>query len=578
MSKHSAGSVLEVALVFLKLGLTSFGGPVAHVGYFRDELVEKRRWLDDGSFAQLFALCQLLPGPASSQLGFSLGLLRAGGFGAVAAFVAFTAPSAILLLLFASWIPHLEGATGQALIHGLKIVALAIVANAVLGMSRKLCPDRPRAALTALSASVVLVADSLWIQLALIAAGAVAGQVLCPGVVQDTVHKPPSIHGPKTGLVLVALFLVVLLLLPTVTGAFAYGPVVDGFYRAGALVFGGGHVVLPFLEQTVVDPGWLTRDEFLAGYGAAQAVPGPMFSLSAFLGARLPGGARWSPGCDRRPFFAFFARLPSRSGCLAVVAAFGGASGGRSGVGRYGGGRLGDSGGSSLRSRLDGCRRRADRCGGSPRRLHPGSVVEGAGLGDRPLVCGRHRYSASGRFLTQERENGTRRSASRSSCNCRASEGPGRSVDGGFLGQNLAHFVAATLVVGHLGLHFGVVGLQGVVATDLADVGEGDGAPNKVAGGRHEVVNGLLFDGNEREAVFLQVAQHAIDGAVVIAGVHGVGEVENRGRRQGGGGNGNEDEESNKRALDVSHWGISKYLEGIKPGISSERMAFEGFG
>ena len=288
MSKKPSGSALEVFAVFLQLGLTSFGGPVAHVGYFRDELVAKRRWLDDGTFARLFALCQVLPGPASSQLGFSLGLMRAGGLGALAAFVGFTAPSAILMLLFASWLPRLDDPVGSAVIHGLKVVALAVVSNAVLGMSRRLCPDRRRATLTALSAAVVLVVDDLWVQAVLIVLGAAVGQVVCREVPQPTYGEAVTVHGTRAGAFLLFLFCAVLLLLPALAGAFAYGPAVDGFYRAGCLVFGGGHVVLPFLERTVVDPGWLTRDEFLAGYGAAQAVPGPMFSLSAFLGARLP--------------------------------------------------------------------------------------------------------------------------------------------------------------------------------------------------------------------------------------------------------------------------------------------------
>lgn len=285
----SHGSVLETFQVFLKLGLTSFGGPVAHLGYFHRELVEKRQWLDDERFAQLLALCQFLPGPASSQLGFSLGLLRSGGWGGLAAFVGFTAPSALLMFLFASSLSALQGPYGEAVIHGLKLVALAVVSNAVLGMSRKLCPDAVRATLTAVSAAVVLLFGGLLVQLALIAGGALAGQIWCREVAPLARDRTPLAYGPKVGVALLLVFAAFLIALPALTSLGGVFPAADGFYRAGALVFGGGHVVLPFLEQTVVDPGWLTQDEFLAGYGAAQAVPGPMFSLSVFLGARLPG-------------------------------------------------------------------------------------------------------------------------------------------------------------------------------------------------------------------------------------------------------------------------------------------------
>src|SRR5688572_29948531 len=285
-----SSSVGEVFSAFLRLGLTSFGGPIAHLGYFRREFVERRKWIEDADFAQLLALCQFLPGPASSQLGFSLGLLRAGWLGALSAFLAFTLPSAALLFGFAALLPHLAGGTGDAAIHGLKLVAVAVVAQGVLGMSRQLCPDAPRATIAALSAALILILGSAWMQVLVVVLGAVAGLAVLPGIDSTPgrgLHPP---YGAALGWTLLAVFAVLLLGLPL----FAHGSgglvaVGEAFYRAGALVFGGGHVVLPLLRETVVGPGWVTDDEFLAGYGAAQAVPGPMFTLAAYLGARLPG-------------------------------------------------------------------------------------------------------------------------------------------------------------------------------------------------------------------------------------------------------------------------------------------------
>lgn len=286
----SAGTAAEVFAVFLKLGLTSFGGPIAHLGYFRRELVERRRWLDDGRFAQLLAICQFLPGPASSQLGFTLGLLRAGWSGALAAFAAFTLPSAVLLLLFAAVLPRLTGAVGGAALHGLKLVALAVVAHGLLGMARTLCPDHRRRAIAVAAAGLVLLTGQAWMQLLAIALGAAAGLALCRGVPALSAAGLAPGYGRTAGGVLLAIFAVLLAALPL--AGFAAGgllAVAEAFYRAGALVFGGGHVVLPLLEESVVRPGWLAVDEFLAGYGAAQAVPGPMFTLATYLGARLPG-------------------------------------------------------------------------------------------------------------------------------------------------------------------------------------------------------------------------------------------------------------------------------------------------
>jgi chromate transporter len=284
------GTIREVFTAFLILGLTSFGGPVAHLGYFRRELVEKRGWVKEGQFAQLMAICQFLPGPSSSQLGFSLGLIRAGWFGALTAFVAFTLPSALLLIGFATLLPAISGELGEAAIHGLKIVAVAVVAQGVLGMTRNLCPDIPRGTIAALAASFVVLLGSGWAQLAVVLFGAFAGMLDCRDS-SPTVRSELNVnYGARLGWGLLAAFLVLLLAVPLlVRGTDGLVAVGLAFYQAGALVFGGGHVVLPMLEQTVVAPGWVSQEEFLAGYGAAQAVPGPMFSFSAYLGARLPG-------------------------------------------------------------------------------------------------------------------------------------------------------------------------------------------------------------------------------------------------------------------------------------------------
>lgn len=285
-----AGSALEVFVAFLKLGLTSFGGPIAHLGYFHRELVERRKWIGESEFAQLLGLCQFIPGPASSQLGFVLGLMRGGWAGAIAAFVAFTLPSALLLFAFAALLPQISGTVGDAAIHGLKLVALAVVAHGVLGMTRQLCPDSPRATIATLAAVLVLVAGQAWVQLLVVVLGGVAGLAVCRNVQPVTDGGLQLRYGPVLGWMLIAGFVLLLVGLPLVvqeeSGLLT---VFEGFYRAGALVFGGGHVVLPLLEETVVNPGWVSQDEFLAGYGAAQAVPGPMFTLAAYLGARLPG-------------------------------------------------------------------------------------------------------------------------------------------------------------------------------------------------------------------------------------------------------------------------------------------------
>jgi len=301
------GTVGEVALAFLKLGLTSFGGPVAHLGYFRTELVERRRWIDEKEYGELVALSQVLPGPASTQVGFSLGLLRAGPLGALAAFLAFTLPSAALLVGFAFGAAWLDGSlgggpVGVGVVAGLKIVAVAIVAQAVWGMARVLTPDPRRAAIALGALVIVAVWGGALAQVVAIALGAVAGLLFCrtaSGGISST-EQPSTLRFPVSkpaGVVALGLFGGVLIALP-ILAATVRSPVVavaDAFYRAGALVFGGGHVVLPLLEAEVVDPGWVGHGEFLAGYGAAQAVPGPLFSFAAYLGAILEPASNGTP-------------------------------------------------------------------------------------------------------------------------------------------------------------------------------------------------------------------------------------------------------------------------------------------
>lgn len=282
------GSVVEVAAAFLKLGISSFGGPVAHLGYFHREFVQRRRWLDEAQYGQLLALCQFLPGPASSQLGFVLGFMRAGWLGALTAFLAFTLPSALFLLAFAAAGSYLANPWGRAAIHGLKLVAVVVVAHAVLAMARTLTPDRTRVCMAAAAATITLLAGSAWTQVVLVIGGAALGPWLCRNVTTTTGASFAIGYSRRGGLLLLSLFGVLLVIALTPwPSAPPLGQVASAFYRTGALVFGGGHVVLPLLQQAVVDSGWIDNDTFLAGYGAAQAVPGPMFTLSAFLGARM---------------------------------------------------------------------------------------------------------------------------------------------------------------------------------------------------------------------------------------------------------------------------------------------------
>lgn len=294
----SAGSRwLEVFFASLKLGLTSFGGPVAHLGYFRAEYVVRRRWLDESTYADLVALCQFLPGPASSQVGIAVGLLRAGYRGALAAWTGFTLPSAIALVLFAYGVDAIGGRLGTGWLHGLKVVAVAVVAQAVLGMMRSLAPDRERATLAVAAAVIVLIVPGAWGQIAAIVLGGVVGLVLLRNDAPADHMALPIAVSRWTGGCLLILFFVLLIGLPLLAASVPSQGIklFDAFYRAGSLVFGGGHVVLPLLQASVVPPGWVSNDAFLAGYGAAQAVPGPLFTFAAYLGAVMgPAPNGWA--------------------------------------------------------------------------------------------------------------------------------------------------------------------------------------------------------------------------------------------------------------------------------------------
>ena len=295
-----AGSPAEVFRVFLRLGLTSFGGPVAHLGYFRAELVERRRWLDEAAFADIVALCQFLPGPASSQTGISLGILRAGLPGAFAAWLGFTMPSAIALILFGYGVTRFGDLTGAPWLHGLKIVAVAVVAQAVWGMARNLCPDRERASIAVGAAVLMLWVPTAAGQVGAIAAGGLIGWLLFRHHAPVQPGPPLAVHLPRSWSIGAAvLFFALLFGLPGLATVFPAQPLrlFDAFYRSGALVFGGGHVVLPLLQASVVPPGWVSNDAFLAGYGAAQAVPGPLFTFSAYLGTVMgPAPNGWLGG------------------------------------------------------------------------------------------------------------------------------------------------------------------------------------------------------------------------------------------------------------------------------------------
>jgi chromate transporter len=287
------GSAGEVFWVALRLGFTSFGGPIAHLGYFRDEYVVRRRWLDERSYADLVALCQFLPGPASSQVGMAIGIARAGLPGGLAAWLGFTLPSALVLLMFAFGVGARGDAAHAGWLHGLKIVAVAVVAQAVWGMAKNLCPDRRRASLALVAAVLTLSWSGAVGQLVAIAAGAAIGRLLLPPTSLGTEAHRQFAVSKRLGIGAGIAFFSLLLGLPLIR-QFIESPaleVFDSFFRVGSLVFGGGHVVLPLLQSEVVGRGWITNEQFVAGYGAAQAVPGPLFTFSAYLGGVMNG---WS--------------------------------------------------------------------------------------------------------------------------------------------------------------------------------------------------------------------------------------------------------------------------------------------
>ena len=281
----------EVLAIFLRLGVTSFGGPIAHLGYFRTEFVERRRWLSDRGFSDVVALCQFLPGPASSQVGMAIGLARAGWLGLLAAWTGFTLPSALLLIAFAYGIARFGALADSSAVHGLKVVAVAVIAQAVWGMAKSLCPDRPRAALAVLAALLTLILPSAVGQVGAITIGACLGWWFLKPPDQSPSELISFGVSRLAGWLALSLFVVLLIGLPALAAALQ-SPLMslfEGFYRSGALVFGGGHVVLPLLQAVVVPSGAVSNADFLAGYGAAQAVPGPLFTFAAYLGAVMHG-------------------------------------------------------------------------------------------------------------------------------------------------------------------------------------------------------------------------------------------------------------------------------------------------
>jgi chromate transporter len=292
-------SFLEVLGIFPRLGVTSFGGPIAHLGYFRSEFVERRKWLDEAAYSDIVALCQFLPGPASSQVGIILGVLRAGLAGGLAAWLGFTRPSALALVAFAFGVDRLGDLSDVAWLHGLKIVAVAVVAQAVWGMARNLCPDRERATLAVAATLLTLAVPSVSGQIGAIVAWGVIGW-LCLSGGNNGATAPLAVPVSRgLGVASLTLFAVLLFGLPVLAKATADHTIelISSFYRSGSLVFGGGHVVLPLLQQAVVPRGWIDNDAFLAGYGAAQAVPGPLFTFAAYLGTVMkaaPNG--WAGG------------------------------------------------------------------------------------------------------------------------------------------------------------------------------------------------------------------------------------------------------------------------------------------
>lgn len=329
--KARFGLAWSVFWVFLRLGFTSFGGPIAHLAYFRDEFVVRRGWVSEQQYADLVALCQFLPGPASSQVTMAVGLLRAGYAGVLAAWVGFTLPSALGLMLFAHGLTHVEAM--QGVLHGLKILAVAVVIQAVWEMARKFCPDRLRISLMVAAACVALYVPIAGVHMAIILGAGLIGSRWCKPELKSIAQPLEVSVTPRMGLIFLSVFVLLLVGLPLLHRLWDVQALVwlDAFYRVGALVFGGGHVVLPLLHTEVVASGWITEQGFLAGYSAAQAVPGPLFSFAAFLGVLLGG---WAAGLlcligifmpafllvmGALPFWALWCQNPKMQSCLAGI-------------------------------------------------------------------------------------------------------------------------------------------------------------------------------------------------------------------------------------------------------------------
>ncbi|MEH7883447.1 chromate efflux transporter [Bacillus sp. JJ1609] len=292
--KRSESTLLEILLVSTRLGLTSFGGPVAHLGYFHEEYVRRRKWMDEKSYADLVALCQFLPGPASSQVGIGVGLMRGGLLGGLLAFLGFTLPSVLALIVFALIVQGFDIADA-GWIHGLKIVAVAVVAHAVLGMAQKLTPDLPRKTIALFALAATLLWQTAFTQVGVIIISGILGYFMFKSHIAEDNSRMHFSISKGVGFVSLGLFFALLILLPVLRKATSLNWIAmfDSFYRSGSLVFGGGHVVLPLLEREFVPTGWLSEEAFLAGYGAAQAVPGPLFTFAAYIGAVING---WQGG------------------------------------------------------------------------------------------------------------------------------------------------------------------------------------------------------------------------------------------------------------------------------------------
>ncbi len=288
--KHSFRTFIEILLVSTRLGLTSFGGPVAHLAYFKDEYVDRRKWLDDKMYADIIALCQFLPGPASSQVGIAIGMMRGGMFGGFLSWFGFTVPSIIILVIFALLYQTFSLGDGT-FIHSLKIVAAAVVLHAIIGLGKKLTPDRTRIAIALAAALIMLLYPSAWMQLLVIAGAGLLGLRFFNDKTETTVKPFPVSISKKIGVGSLALLGTLLIVLPILNRLTDHAllNLFDTFFRVGALVFGGGHVVLPMIEREIVPQGLLSSDQFLAGYGMAQAVPGPLFTFASYLGTMLGG-------------------------------------------------------------------------------------------------------------------------------------------------------------------------------------------------------------------------------------------------------------------------------------------------